>query len=1619
MGSITQNIIFPKSGLDSDTAQEYIQAGDSEYRLHIMHGTDGSNGVVENMKGNHVSSYPLNLSNCYQVQGGYYDRLTRKVYYLIMSQPYDWSGSDDYIYDNHLLCFNEDTEEITNIFTDTKNYFGLGLNVVVKDWDMIGNYLYFNPRDSEPKMIDVVRAKNYMDYPDYDPLSTYVSSNTIKYSGGVFVANTTVAAEETPCTHTAKWDRKGDCYQDSSDINFDSEFRYAFNVIRHIPVYRPICAYGTDEDKNSNSVRGRVFRFTCKYKFFDDTESLWSAYSELTLPVYDEYYNGEVMGSPDLYNYIEVSVGLHSASLIKEVEIAFQEIGGDWKRAKVINRQEQTLLDTTTYKYKFYNTDSAYVVIDETEFEEMYDSVPLKADTQELINKNILAYGGCTLGYNNIPKNEIGVTLTPEIEAITIAEGVDAVVRDNMVSGDWNIKASGSTINLTIGIDNWFTVGALSAGDVYVINIFSKEVVYILQAADVLSATALGTNIATHLSTIFPTVTIYYGQVNGAPFKGVVFVHPYPFITRSLFYSPNGVSEVALTKKGGFKTGAWHPFCIYYYDKAMRRWDAQTSKENVDSTGYAIDGTTVYVPMLNETSPVPTDTANRWKINWSVNHLPPDDAVWWRWGYAGGGVTYFVQYVISTIDLVSTPWTKMNITPLQTIRTTTSGGWNQFPNSSIEPYEFVKGDRVRVITEAAAGGNLGLVYDGVLDFEIVKYEETTATPPVYYIYTQNFDITGLGAGTLVEIYRPRSTDTPTVYYEFGELMPIIEDLVGVRTHGCGATGTQNQDTLYGHAATGTFESGDVYHILRTPSYPISTVEGSFHESQWYSDFYTSNDWSKGRPGVETSFGQRKLNVIYFSNQYLQDTRINGLSTFEADNYKELNDIYGRIVGMVEVGNTLKVYMEKKCASVLIGRQEYIDTNEQTTVTTSERILGSVRYSESNFGCQFIESITKTNRFVYFGDAYNGVMCRDSANGVFPISGRHEEAGVPSDYKMESWFRDKFEALVKSGIEYTSVITVFDERYKCLYVCFKDLVNSENDETVVFHEPSNRWITLAEFTQMPNPSYNVMLELDWWVVSGFENGIGFEFDGDTRFAVFNISRTSKAQSAYPPLDGLTIESLAATVSITANPTIPLEGVTLLSLPPNIIYSYIAIPLTNFSWGATEYSFLVQDTTVLNCFPSPCILYSLVAYPGKWFDIYAGASNLDVNSQIPTGSVLYLYPTSENTGEHGRRTATVTFRSTYGDVKSITLEQLAPIASPNVLLFISGHEVNGMQLYNTSGSMVYGERQVTINFRADHPFYTTGQTFAMNWHCEIVTIGGGGTTLAGSGYFTCTDNTLMSTVVEITADASSNTNVIIYLYSTPMDHETVSGTIDSLSITSLRPDTICSAVASTVQGFSFLSTENSYAEAVALGHQTVITALPYVVTITSKPGWLTIWSDAHGYALYEGWTISNGETITMFPTNENTAFVPVPASGNDYVRLTTAWGDTTVISVNQASATPPPAQVQMTGTGSIHSDSTAYLSFPFSPSVYGLSLANKLTLSFIIKNALVSDGEFFTLYYRVDITRGGGTSSFGSGNFSAQNTDDYTVAMYANNTEIYLTGNILEGDSINVVFSLYSL
>jgi hypothetical protein len=305
--------------------------------------------------------------------------------------------------------------------------------------------------------------------------------------------------------------------------------------------------------------------------------------------------------------------------------------------------------------------------------------------------------------------------------------------------------------------------------------------------------------------------------------------------------------------------------------------------------------------------------------------------------------------------------------------------------------------------------------------------------------------------------------------------------------------------------------------------------------------------------------------------------------------------------------------------VLIGRTEYYDTGGNNVTVQSNRVFGAVRYSPSNYSTVFAESVSRNNRFIYGFDIYNGVAWRDSANGLFPISGRYAEAGGDSDYKMQTYFKLKAKALLESGIDHVDVIGTWDEEYKLYYLTFKDFVLETNNETIVFHEPSNRWITFAEFEQTPLGGFNVLLELTYEIVKGFEAGIGFNFNKDTRFAEFNIA--SPSSNFNPSLDeaSLIIDAYEPSVTVDCAPDGDVATLVIAGYEPTTTITAAPDPQLLDVW-------YIPDTEVGSALPVQCG-YSNVGDAGTatvdWRIKDSGGSVISSGSQSVLFSGIVVY------------------------------------------------------------------------------------------------------------------------------------------------------------------------------------------------------------------------------------------------------------------------------------------------------------------------------------------------------------------------------------------------------------
>lgn len=162
-----------------------------------------------------------------------------------------------------------------------------------------------------------------------------------------------------------------------------------------------------------------------------------------------------------------------------------------------------------------------------------------------------------------------------------------------------------------------------------------------------------------------------------------------------------------------------------------------------------------------------------------------------------------------------------------------------------------------------------------------------------------------------------------------------------------------------------------------------------------------------------------------------------------------------------------------------------------------------------------------------------------------------------------------------------------------------------------------------------------------------------------------------------------------------------------LNPNIINSWISASPVSFSWLATEYGI---PAGVKNCNITVKPSQGYIDSKPAWLTIMRGSDPLLAGMSVFDGDTLYLFPTVENIGG-AKPSATVVFKTTYGDSFTIYVEQAAAIVIPPSEVTCSAgmdpSDFSGMYMSNgygtvTSGSSVIRIRGTITYYGSSGPF-----------------------------------------------------------------------------------------------------------------------------------------------------------------------------------------------------------------------------------------------------------------------------------------------------------------------------
>ncbi len=259
------------------------------------------------------------------------------------------------------------------------------------------------------------------------------------------------------------------------------------------------------------------------------------------------------------------------------------------------------------------------------------------------------------------------------------------------------------------------------------------------------------------------------------------------------------------------------------------------------------------------------------------------------------------------------------------------------------------------------------------------------------------------------------------------------------------------------AATGVFDGGDTFYRPRTMPYASAASFRTFLiEDANYSDLWLSPGYDYGRPNrIDPTFKQiTRQSTIYYSEKFIPETFINGLSTVYDTSFETYEEKYGGIYKLYNEDQNLIMFQELKVARIPIQQIIYNELNSNNTVGASEIVLGSQAiYYTGQFGIgKNPESFFVYANAKYFIDVRRGSPVRLSVDGLVAIG---------NIAFMHNYFTDKCRAILNSTSK-IKIYGVYDIKFKEYIVAF-----SEGDgvtaETLAFNEKTNQWSTFYSYS----------------------------------------------------------------------------------------------------------------------------------------------------------------------------------------------------------------------------------------------------------------------------------------------------------------------------------------------------------------------------------------------------------------------------------------------------------------------------------------------------------------------------------------------------------------------------
>ena len=187
--------------------------------------------------------------------------------------------------------------------------------------------------------------------------------------------------------------------KDALARKYGSDWIESYLDVAKAPPSIPIkCAYEDDSTVIVNNLKKGLHKAKYRFWYDDSLKSVWSSHSEIPLP----YKNTDPQIDTDPIKNCRIGMIYQTGGAeVRKVEIAVcdsnDDTFSDFYSVIILDKAKLSIPDNDTAIYRFYNNE-AYSIVDVKESILLFDYVPDLANTQELLNGNVIVYGGITEG---------------------------------------------------------------------------------------------------------------------------------------------------------------------------------------------------------------------------------------------------------------------------------------------------------------------------------------------------------------------------------------------------------------------------------------------------------------------------------------------------------------------------------------------------------------------------------------------------------------------------------------------------------------------------------------------------------------------------------------------------------------------------------------------------------------------------------------------------------------------------------------------------------------------------------------------------------------------------------------------------------------------------------------------------------------------------------------------------------------------------------------------------------------------------------------------------------------------------------------------------------------------